>query len=111
MAQAQRQLASIDVSDPGLYQNDSWRPLFAQLRREDPVHYCELGPAFGRRPGLNETVRTRASAIFWDAVGREVGFSLVRESPVASWTWVAWMTHIGANGQCLSWSTLPRLLF
>ena len=39
-----RDLASIDVSDPQLYQNDSWRPLFAQLRREDPVHYCEASP-------------------------------------------------------------------
>ena len=44
MAQAQRQLASIDVSDPKLYQDDSWRPLFAQLRRDDPVHYCEASP-------------------------------------------------------------------
>jgi cytochrome P450 len=33
-------LASIDVSDPALYQNDTWHPLFARLRREDPVHYC-----------------------------------------------------------------------
>src|SRR3979411_501049 len=33
------------------------------------------------------------------AVGKEVGFSLVRESPVASWTRVAWMTHTGAEGQ------------
>src|SRR5450755_4513703 len=44
MAQAearQRALTSIDVSDPRLYQEDSWRPLFAQLRRDDPVHYCE----------------------------------------------------------------------
>src|SRR5689334_6953760 len=40
----QRALASTDVSDPLLYQNDSWRPLFAQLRREDPVHYCEASP-------------------------------------------------------------------
>jgi cytochrome P450 len=44
MAQAQRQLVSIDVSDPRLYQDDSWRPLFAQLRRDDPVHYCEASP-------------------------------------------------------------------
>ena len=44
MAQAQRQLASIDVSDPRLYQDDSWRPLFARLRRDDPVHYCETSP-------------------------------------------------------------------
>ena len=45
MAQAQqRTLASIDVSDPHLYQDDTWRPLFAQLRRDDPVHYCEASP-------------------------------------------------------------------
>src|SRR6201995_434801 len=41
MAQAQRQLASIDVSDPQLYQDASGRPLFAKLRGDDPVHYCE----------------------------------------------------------------------
>ena len=40
----QRSLASIDVSDPHLYQDDTWRPLFAQLRRDDPVHYCEASP-------------------------------------------------------------------
>src|SRR5882672_501938 len=47
MAQAearQRALPSIDVSDPRLYQDDTWRPLFAQLRRDDPVHYCEASP-------------------------------------------------------------------
>ena len=31
---AQRQQASIDVSDPQLYQDDTWRPLFEQLRRD-----------------------------------------------------------------------------
>lgn len=30
----------IDVSDPQLYLDDTWRPLFARLRRDDPVHYC-----------------------------------------------------------------------
>ena len=45
MAQAQpRRLDSIDVSDPKLYQDDTWRPLFAHLRRNDPVHYCESSP-------------------------------------------------------------------
>ena len=33
-------LDRIDVSDPQLYQNDTWRPFFARLRREDPVHLC-----------------------------------------------------------------------
>jgi cytochrome P450 len=44
MAQAQRKLTSVDVSDPRLYQDDTWRPLFAMLRRDDPVHYCEDSP-------------------------------------------------------------------
>ena len=45
MAQAQpRRLDSIDVSDPKLYQDDTWRPLFAHLRRNDPVHYCVSSP-------------------------------------------------------------------
>ena len=45
MAQAlQRRLTSIDVSDPHLYQDDTWRPLFEQMRRDDPVHYCEASP-------------------------------------------------------------------
>jgi cytochrome P450 len=45
MAQAQqRKLTSIDVSDPRLYQDDAWRPLFDQLRHDDPVHYCEASP-------------------------------------------------------------------
>jgi cytochrome P450 len=41
---ARRKLAYIDVSDPHLYQDDIWRPLFEQLRRDDPVHYCEASP-------------------------------------------------------------------
>ena len=45
MAQAQQpKLTSIDVSDPRLYQDDTWHELFAQLRRDDPVHYCEASP-------------------------------------------------------------------
>jgi cytochrome P450 len=37
-------LAAIDVSDPGLYEKDTWRPLFARLRCEAPVHYCAASP-------------------------------------------------------------------
>src|SRR6202790_1603180 len=47
MAQAellQRAPMSLDVSDPKLYQDDIWQPLFARLRRDDPVHYCEASP-------------------------------------------------------------------
>jgi cytochrome P450 len=30
---------AIDVSDPQIYQDDTWYGYFARLRREDPVHY------------------------------------------------------------------------
>jgi cytochrome P450 len=33
-------LGEINVADPRLYQEDRWRPYFARLRREAPVHYC-----------------------------------------------------------------------
>jgi cytochrome P450 len=32
-------LEEIDVSRPELFQNDTWRPWFARLRHEAPVHY------------------------------------------------------------------------
>ena len=32
-------LGELDVSHPMLYENDTWRPLFARLRKEAPVHY------------------------------------------------------------------------
>ena len=32
-------LAELDVSRPEYYENDTWQPLFARLRRETPVHY------------------------------------------------------------------------
>jgi cytochrome P450 len=34
-------LQGLDVSDPALYQTDNWRPAFARLRNEAPVHYCK----------------------------------------------------------------------
>ncbi len=40
-------LDEIDVSQPHLFKNDTWRPLFARLRAEAPVHYLadsENGP-------------------------------------------------------------------
>ena len=43
----QMPLDEIDVSDPGLYQQDVWQPYFRRLRRDAPVHYCKyslVGP-------------------------------------------------------------------
>ena len=39
-------LDQIDVSDPRLYELDAWRPFFARLREEAPVHY-QADSAFG----------------------------------------------------------------
>jgi cytochrome P450 len=33
-----------DVSDPRLYREDTWRPHFARLRADDPVHYHPESP-------------------------------------------------------------------
>ncbi len=37
-------LAEIDVSDPRLLEQDAWRPFFARLRKEDPVHFRAESP-------------------------------------------------------------------
>jgi cytochrome P450 len=34
----------INVADPRLYREDTWRPHFARLRAEDPVHYHSESP-------------------------------------------------------------------
>jgi cytochrome P450 len=33
-------LDELDISDPQIYQDDTWYPYFARLRREAPVHFC-----------------------------------------------------------------------
>jgi hypothetical protein len=70
--------------------------------RAELVHYktppmaviASLGPA-GGRPAVDETVGSTWR--FVCAVGTEVGFCLVRRSPVASWTRGASMTPTGAT--------------
>ncbi len=42
--QMDRDIDAVDVSDPSLYETDNWRPIFARLRSEAPVHYCADSP-------------------------------------------------------------------
>ena len=42
--QMDRDIDAVDVSDPSLYETDSWRPIFARLRSEAPVHHCADSP-------------------------------------------------------------------
>jgi cytochrome P450 len=37
-------LDRIDVSDPKLYQQDTWQHYFRRLRRDAPVHHCKESP-------------------------------------------------------------------
>lgn len=37
-------LATLDVTDANIYVTDSWRPVFAKLRAEAPVHFCPQTP-------------------------------------------------------------------
>ena len=42
--QMDRPIDAVDVSDPSIYETDSWRPIFARLRSEAPVHHCSASP-------------------------------------------------------------------
>jgi len=42
--QMDRDIDAVDVSEPSLYETDNWRPIFARLRSEAPVHYCADSP-------------------------------------------------------------------
>jgi len=45
MAGVQRsKIAPINVADPKNFQENKWGPLFAKLRREDPVHFTPESP-------------------------------------------------------------------
>ena len=33
-------LEQVDVSNPSIFESDTWQPWFSRLRQEAPVHYC-----------------------------------------------------------------------
>ena len=39
MSKGASSLSDLDVSQPEYYEKDTWRPMFARLRKEAPVHY------------------------------------------------------------------------
>src|SRR5580698_5106533 len=75
----------IDVSNPHLYQDDTWRPYFERLRREDPVHWCPNG-IYGAFWSLTRyrdivTVDSNHKAFSSDAL---MGGVVLRDLPVDS---------------------------
>jgi cytochrome P450 len=73
-------LASIDVSDPAIYENDIWQPLFARLRREDPVHHCPESP-YGPYWSVTRYSDIMAVELDHASYSSEVGGIQVRDLP------------------------------
>jgi cytochrome P450 len=73
-------LASIDVTDPALYENDTWQPLFARLRRDDPVHYCAES-AYGSYWSVTRYNDIMAVELDHASYSSELGGIQVRDMP------------------------------
>jgi cytochrome P450 len=73
-------LASIDVSDPALYERDIWQPLFARLRREEPIHYCADSP-YGAYWSVTRYNDIMAVELDHATYSSELGGIQVRDTP------------------------------
>ena len=73
-------LASIDVSDPALYERDTWQPLFARLRREEPIHYCADSP-YGAYWSVTRYNDIMAVELDHATYSSELGGIQVRDTP------------------------------
>ena len=73
-------LASIDVSDPTLYERDTWQPLFARLRREEPIHYCADSP-YGAYWSVTRYNDIMAVELDHATYSSELGGIQVRDAP------------------------------
>jgi cytochrome P450 len=75
-------LAEIDVSDPAIFENDTWRPYFARLRQEAPVHYLADSPygAFWSLTQYEDIARVDKDHALFSSDLKNGGVSIV-ESP------------------------------
>ena len=71
-------LAAIDVSDPALYQNDTWQPYFARLQREAPVHWQPDGMygAFWSITKYNDVLAVEADHARFSSAARLGGITI-----------------------------------
>jgi cytochrome P450 len=73
-------LAQFDVSDPKLYQEDSWRPYFDRLRAEDPIHYVPASP-YGPYWAVSKYKDIMHCEVHHEVFSSEIGGIQVEDQP------------------------------
>ena len=77
---ASLRLDQFDVSDPGLYQSDSWRPYFDRLRREAPVNYIPDSP-YGPYWAVSKYKDIMHCEVHHEVFSNEIGGIQIEEQP------------------------------
>jgi cytochrome P450 len=75
-----RSTDTLDVSDPALYQNDTWLPLFERLRQEAPVHYVSESP-FGPYWAVSKYRDIMHCEVHHDVYSSELGGIQIEDPP------------------------------
>ena len=77
---ASLRLDQFDVSDPGLYQTDSWRPYFDRLRREAPVNYVPDSP-YGPYWAVSKYKDIMHCEVHHEVFSNEIGGIQIEDQP------------------------------
>ncbi|HBK08037.1 MAG TPA: cytochrome P450 [Acetobacteraceae bacterium] len=77
---ASLRLDQFDVSDPGLYQSDSWRPYFERLRREAPVNYVPDSP-YGPYWAVSKYKDIMHCEVHHEVFSNEIGGIQIEDQP------------------------------
>src|ERR1700712_2291119 len=73
-------LERFDVSDPKLYQDDTWRPYFDRLRREDPIHYVPDSP-YGPYWAVSKYKDIMHCEVHHEVFSNEIGGIQIEDQP------------------------------
>jgi cytochrome P450 len=73
-------LERFDVSDPVLYQDDTWHPYFERLRREDPVHYVADSP-YGPYWAVSKYQDIMHCEVHHEVFSNEIGGIQIEDQP------------------------------
>lgn len=77
---ASMRLDQFDVSDPALYQTDSWRPYFERLRREAPVNYVPDSP-YGPYWAVSKYKDIMHCEVHHEVFSNEIGGIQIEDQP------------------------------
>jgi cytochrome P450 len=73
-------LDQFDVSDPAIYQSDSWRPYFERLRREAPVNYVPDSP-YGPYWAVSKYKDIMHCEVHHEVFSNEIGGIQIEDQP------------------------------